>query len=69
MFSKKHFSWKKWLVLTIFMFTFTFLLAYFLRLTGETKESLITLSSFTRRLITALAVGLFISFMNTQPKQ
>lgn len=69
MFSIKHFSWKKWLVLTIFMFTFTFLLAYFLGLTGETKAALVTLPSLTRRLITALALGLFISFMNTQPKQ
>lgn len=69
MFYIKHFSLKKWLVLTSFMFTFTFLLAYFPGMTGETKAALVTLSSFTKRLITALGVGLFISFMNTQPKQ
>ena len=69
MFSIKHFSWKKWLLLTVFMFIFTFLLAYFLRITGETSEELLTVSSLARRLITALSVGLFISFINTQPKQ
>lgn len=69
MFSLKHFSFKKWLLLSIFMFTFTFLLAYFLRITGETKEELLTIPSLIRRLVTAMAVALFISFMNTQPKQ
>ena len=65
MFSLKHFSWKKWLLLTIFLFIFTFLLQYFLNMTGETKEDLLTASSLIHRLITSLAVGLFISFIRT----
>ena len=68
MFSTKHFSWKKWLVLTLFMFLFTFGLAWFFHMTGESHETLLTIQSFFRRFVTALIVGLCISFIDTQPK-
>lgn len=69
MFSLKHFSWKKWSLLTIFLFFFTFLLAYLIGLADETKEQLLTVSSLLRRLITAMVVGLFISLIKTDTKQ
>ncbi len=69
MLSRKNFSWKKWFVLMLFLFVFTFLLAYFLHMSGETKQELLTVSSLTRRLVVAAFVGLFISFFNTEPKQ
>lgn len=53
----------------LFLFVFTFLLAYFLHMSGETKQELLTVSSLTRRLVVAAFVGLFISFFNTEPKQ
>ena len=68
MFSFNYFSFKKWLILTVFLFAITFLLAYFTGLTGETKQGLVSSSSLIRRAITALAVGLFISFMNNEWK-
>jgi hypothetical protein len=69
MFSPKNFSWKKWITLTLFMFVFTWLLAYFLRLSGENRHDLLTVPSLVRRLIVALSVGFLISFMRTEPKQ
>ncbi len=65
MFSLKHFSWKKWLLLTVFIFIITFLLQYFLHMSNETPAQLLKSTSLSRRLITALALGLFISFLNT----
>ena len=68
MFSLKHFSWQKWLLLTVLIFIITFLLQYFLHMTDETPEQLLKNTSLGRRLITALGLGLFISFMNTNRK-
>ncbi|MBV9987812.1 MAG: hypothetical protein JO301_09035 [Chitinophagaceae bacterium] len=69
MFSTKNFSWKKWITLSLFVFVFTWLLAYFLRLTNENKHELLTVPSLARRSVTALLVGFFISFIRTEPKQ
>jgi hypothetical protein len=69
MFSRKNFSWKKWAALTLFLFVFTWLLAYFLGMSGETKQELLTVSSLGRRLTVAIGVGLLISFINAEPKQ
>lgn len=69
MFSLKHFSWKKWLLLTVSTFIITFLLQYFLHFGNETPEQLIKSVSLGRRLITALGLGLFISFMKTDPEK
>lgn len=64
MFSFKHFSIRKWLLLTLFLFSITFLIAYLTGLTGESKHSLTGSSSLIRRGLTALVIGLVISFMN-----
>ncbi|MES2373622.1 MAG: hypothetical protein V4557_13665 [Bacteroidota bacterium] len=64
MFSLKHFTIKKWLLLTLFLFSITFLIAYLTGLTGESKHLLTSSSSLIRRGVTALIVGLVISFMN-----
>lgn len=69
MFSLKNFSWTRWLMLTAFLFSFTFFIAYFTGWTGESKHFLKSNSSLIRRTITALAVGLVISFVNTEKKQ
>jgi len=67
--SIRYFSWQKWLILAVFLFGFTFLLAYFTGLTGESKQQLLTRSSLLRRGITAVVVGFLISFINHERKQ
>ncbi len=63
MFSKKYFSLKKWLLLTIGLFLFTFAIAYALQLTGETREELVSSPSLLKRLLTSSLTGFVISFM------
>jgi uncharacterized membrane protein YozB (DUF420 family) len=63
MFARKYFTWKKWLMLTLFFFSITFLIAYLTGWTGETKHSLTGSMSLIRRGVTALIIGLLISFM------
>ena len=69
MFSLKHFSWQKWLLFTTLIFIITFLLQYFLHLSNERSEQLLKSTSLGRRLITALGLGLLISFMKTDRKK
>lgn len=64
MFSRKHFTIRKWLLLSLFLFSITFLIAYLTGLTGESKHSLTGASSLIRRGVTAMITGLLISFMN-----
>ena len=64
MLSFKHFTLRKWVLLTLFLFSITFLIAYVTGLTGESKHSLTGVSSLIRRGVTALVTGLVISFMN-----
>jgi amino acid permease len=69
MFSRRNFSWKRWLTLAAFLFSITFFLAYFTGWTHESKQFLKSNSSLIRRAVTALAVGLVISFINNDPKK
>ncbi|MCW3088787.1 MAG: hypothetical protein JWQ78_2173 [Sediminibacterium sp.] len=69
MFSWKHFSWRKWLLLVVLLFVFTFLLAYLVGMTNETKQELFTAASLLRRLAIAVGLGLFLSFMDTESRK
>jgi uncharacterized membrane protein (DUF485 family) len=63
MFSRKYFSLKKWVLLALLFFSLTFLVAYLTGWTGESKHSLTGSSSLIRRGVTAIIMGLVISFM------
>jgi uncharacterized membrane protein YozB (DUF420 family) len=63
MFSRKHFTIRKWILLTLFFFSVTFLIAYLTGWTGETKHSLTGSASLIRRGVTSIIMGLVISFM------
>ena len=65
MFSRKNFTWKRWLTMTVFLFSVTFFIAYFTGWTSESKHQVKSTNSLLRRAVTALAVGLVISFTNT----
>ncbi|MES2330259.1 MAG: hypothetical protein V4539_11695 [Bacteroidota bacterium] len=66
MFSLKHFSLKKCVLLTLFLYTITFLIAYFTGLTGESKHLLLSRSSLIRRAVSAVIVGIILCFMNLE---
>ena len=65
MFSRKNFTWKRWLMLTALLFSVTFFIAYFTGWTSESKQQVKSTSSLLRRAVTALAVGFVISFTST----
>ncbi|MEA3426044.1 MAG: hypothetical protein U9R46_07335 [Bacteroidota bacterium] len=72
MFARKHFSWKKWLAITAYMFAATLLISWLLSLllkeSPETRAQLFTRSSIAARLLAAVLSGTLLSFMRFSRK-
>jgi hypothetical protein len=71
MFSRKNFSWKKWLTLTLLLFVFSWVIAFIIHaITGSDMENeLYGAASLTRRFVITTLLSLALSFTNTGPKQ
>jgi hypothetical protein len=71
MFSRKNFSWKKWLTLSLLLFVFSWVIAYIIHIiTGSgTENELYGTASLTRRIVITVLISLALSFTNTGPKQ
>lgn len=71
MFSRKNFSWKKWLTLTLLLFVFSWVIAFIIHaITGNSLETeLYGSASLTRRFVITTLISLALSFTNTEPKQ
>lgn len=72
MFSRKHFSWKKWLLISAYMFAATllisWLLSWFLKEAPETRAQLFTRAAIMARLFAAVLSGTLLSFMRFSRK-
>jgi hypothetical protein len=69
MFARKYFTLKRWVMLTLLLFSVSFLIAYLTGWTGESKHALSGSSSLIRRTVTSIIVGLLISFMKTADEE
>lgn len=67
MFSRKNFTWKKWLAITVYMFVVTLLISWLLSLLlkepPDTRVGFFTGASLAGRLFAAILSGTFLSFM------
>ncbi len=67
MFSRKHFTWKKWLSITAYMFAVTLMMSWLLSLllkeTPESRSLFFTAPSLVRRLFGSMLTGTLMSFM------
>ncbi|MBI2273239.1 MAG: hypothetical protein EPO58_02190 [Chitinophagaceae bacterium] len=67
MFSRKNFTWKKWLAITVYMFVVTLLISWLLSLLlkepPDTRVRFFTGASLAGRLFAAILSGTFLSFM------
>lgn len=67
MFSRKNFTWRKWLAITVYMFVVTLLISWLLSLLlkepPDTRVRFFTGASLAGRLFAAILSGTFLSFM------
>jgi hypothetical protein len=68
MFSKKYFSFRKWLLFTLFYFTASFAFVYFTSSTEEHKQSLLTTHDLIGRALMAIIVGFVITLSDASSK-
>jgi predicted Na+-dependent transporter len=72
MFSRKNFTWKKWLAITVYMFVVTLLISWLLSLLlkepPESRSQFFTSTSLAGRLFAATLSGTFLSFMRFDRK-
>jgi len=72
MFSRKNFTWKKWLSITVYMFAVTLLISWLLSLLlkepPESRSQLFTGTSLAGRLFAAILSGTIMSFIRFDRK-
>lgn len=72
MFSRKNFTWKKWLSITVYMFAVTLLISWLLSLLlkepPESRSQFFTGTSLAGRLFAAILSGTIMSFMRFDRK-
>jgi hypothetical protein len=72
MFSRKNFTWKKWMAITAYMFSVTllisWLLSFLLKETPESRTLFFTVPSLAGRLFAAMITGTLLSFMRFDRK-